>query len=79
MIEAICSVVAALIGLIVLVVELYRESSPERKADKREEEILQGRQDIVDGDADAVQRRLDQLLRDDADIRCHAGSEDRKD
>ena len=58
--ETILSIVAALLTIGVLL--LKRRQTPEAKNEQRNEEIQKGRQDLVDGNADAVTARVDRLL-----------------
>ena len=77
MIKLVCKLIAALLTLATKLYEAYQRNAPSRETRKRDEEIDQGRKDIVDGNVDAVQSRIDQLLRHKNDRR-DARSEDRQ-
>jgi len=67
MVTVILTVVSGLIGIIALVLKAYYDGKKERDEKAREEEIQQGRRDLVDGNVDAVSERIDRLLRDKSD------------
>ena len=69
MVKFVCSLITVLLTLVTKVYEAYQRNAPKREAQKRDEEIDQGRKDIVDGNADAVQSRIDWLLRHKNDRR----------
>ncbi|MBU0907747.1 MAG: hypothetical protein KKE05_06345 [Nanoarchaeota archaeon] len=50
-----------------MVLKAYYDGKKERDEKAREEEIQQGRRDLVDGNVDAVSERIDRLLRDKSD------------
>lgn len=82
MVESILSIIGSVLAIIALIAEAYMAmaKSPERKAAERDEEILQGRRDLADGNAPAVEQRLDKLLRNIDENHCrHAGIKDRQD
>lgn len=54
--------IAALLGIILLVLKQWQANQPTRDQEQRNEEIQQGRADINNGDADAVSGRIDGLL-----------------
>lgn len=56
------SILAILAYLIPFLLDAWKENSPNRKEEKRYGEIQQGRQDIIDGNAVAIQSRIDRLL-----------------
>lgn len=60
MTAAVLSIIGGIIALIVLVMQKWE--SKEQKEKRRNEEIQQGRKDIVDGNTDAVTARVDKLL-----------------
>ncbi len=62
MITAICTAIAGILGFISVLLNLWMAGQEKRDEKTREEEIQQGRRDIVDGNVDAVQQRIDRLL-----------------
>jgi hypothetical protein len=58
--------VAAIFGVIAVLLKAYISRQPERERDDHEKEIQTGRQDIVAGDVGAVESRIDGLLADQA-------------
>lgn len=54
--------IAAIIGIIALMLKQYYAGAPKRVEEQRDDEIQQGRRDIADGDIDAVNERVDRLL-----------------
>jgi hypothetical protein len=61
MITAILTVLGGLLAVGVVYAKWWVENSPERKKAQRDEEIRQGRTDIVEGNTDAVSVRIDEL------------------
>jgi hypothetical protein len=53
--------IAAIAGVIAVLLKAYLAKEPQRDEARHEKEIQQGRQDILDGDADAISRRVDRL------------------
>lgn len=58
--------IVSILSLVGVLVKIWADKTPEREQEKRDEHIDQGRQDIVDGNVDAVSKRVDDLLRDTA-------------
>lgn len=52
----------ALCGVLLFILKIWTAGKPERDEKHDEKEKMQGRQDIVDGDAAAVSQRLNKLL-----------------
>jgi hypothetical protein len=53
--------IAAIAGVIAVLLKSYLAKEPQRDEARHEKEIQQGRQDILDGNADDVESRIDRL------------------
>ena len=51
----------AVISLIGVLVKLWIDGKPKREEEKASDKLQQGRQDIVQGNTDAIEQRIDQL------------------
>ena len=60
--------VAALLGVVGILLKMYIANAPYRAMEKTYDEIEKGRQDIANGDSDAVSSRIDKLLTQERDI-----------
>lgn len=56
--------VTAIITLIIALMKWWQSRQPERDQENRYDAIQQGRNDIANGDVDAVNGRIDRLLSD---------------
>ena len=59
--------VTAIITLIIALMKWWQSRQPERDQENRYDVIQQGRNDIANGDVDAVNGRIDQLLSQQSD------------
>lgn len=59
--------VTAIITLIIALMKWWQSRQPERDQENRYDAIQQGRNDIANGDVDAVNGRIDQLLSQQSD------------
>lgn len=71
-------VIAGLAGVVTLWLRDYYSAGKvqAREDDKRDEAIEEGRQDIVDGNADAVAARINRLLKEDGGDAGSTGAKD---
>ena len=58
------AVIASVLGIILVALKQWAANSPAREKEAANEKIQQGRQDIVSGNVDAMQQRIDGLLND---------------
>jgi len=73
------SIIAGILSILGLLLKWWLDSNPRRMEEARNDEIEQGRRDLVDGDVAAVEQRIDRLLRATAEAdNRHAGSADSK-
>lgn len=56
------AVVTAFLSVVALLLEAWAQNRPQRNKEKADDATQKGRQDIVDGDVDAVSERIDKLL-----------------
>lgn len=71
------AVVSSGLGIVALLLKAYFAGKPQRDERKADEELQQGRKDVVDGNVDAVSARIDRLLKADQGNGT-AGSKDGK-
>lgn len=58
------AVIASVLGIILVALKQWAANSPAREKEAADEKIQHGRQDISNGNVDAVQQRIDGLLND---------------
>lgn len=74
--ESIVSLIVTVLGIASLILNIYISNSPKRREEERNAEIEKGREDIVNGNVDAVEQRIDRLCRAEDDR--NAGIKDGK-
>ena len=62
MIAIVTSLLSILAYLAPFLIEAWQSGTPARVKEKRNEEVQQGRMDIVDGNIPAINSRVDELL-----------------
>lgn len=55
------AVIASVLGIILVALKQWAANSPAREKEAADEKIQQGRQDIVSGNVDAMQQRIDSV------------------
>lgn len=67
--------IASLLGIILLMLKQWQSNQPKRDQEAADETTQQGRTEIADGNADAVNDRIDRLLTGSGDTAGQSGSE----
>jgi hypothetical protein len=59
--------ITAGLSILAVLLEVWIQARPQRKEGSRNEEIQEGRSDLINGGVSDIERRIDNILRDNPD------------